>query len=216
MKLPLALAMVGFAFSLTYPAEMKTAEPGVQKRINIAVVDFEPRGGLSADEILTLSDRFRNELIATGKYNVLERNQMKDILTEQGFQQTGVCSEASCIVEVGQLLAVHEMVGGSISKVGKVFSVNLKIIDVGTGKIGRELSDDFKCSLEDLLSINIRNMARQLAGIDRIRKPWYASWYFWTPVAAAAGGVTAYLLLRDDTPPPADEWRTITIQGQVQ
>jgi hypothetical protein len=54
--------------------------------------------------------------------------------------------EASCIVAAGQLLAVHKMVGGSIGKVGKAYSVNLKIIDVSTGTIERQVSDDFKCS----------------------------------------------------------------------
>lgn len=136
---------------------------------NIAVLDLEARGGLTATEIQSISDRLRGELINTGKFNVLERGQMDEILKEQGFQQTGVCSEASCIVQVGQLLAVHKMVGGSIGLVGKAFSVNLKIIDVKTGKIEKQYADDFKCTKEELVSIYIRNMARDMAGIQRLK-----------------------------------------------
>ena len=128
-------------------------------KTNIAVLDLEPRGGLSADEILTISDRLRGELIETGKYTVVERGQMDAILKEQGFQQSGACSEASCIVEVGQLLAVHKMIGGAIGKVGAAYSINFKIIDVGTGKIERQVSADIKCTKEELISFHIRNLA---------------------------------------------------------
>ena len=42
---------------------------------------------------------------------------MEDILKEQGFQQTG-CTSDECVVEVGKIIGVQQMVGGSISKVG--------------------------------------------------------------------------------------------------
>ena len=160
--------------------------------VNIAVLDLEPRGGLSAEEILSLSDRLRGEFVETGKFTVLERSQMDQILKEQGFQQTGVCSDASCMVEMGQLLAVQKMVGGSVGKVGKVFSVNLKIIDVKTGRIEKQISDDYQCLKEELVTVHMRNLARKAAGLekDRKRRPFIARWYFWAPVAAvaAAGG----------------------------
>jgi len=169
---------------------------------NIAVLDLEPRGGLSVEEVLSVSDRLRGELIATGRYTVLERGQMNAILQEQGFQQTGACSEASCIVEVGQLLAVHKMVGGSIGKVGKAYSINLKIIDVATGKIERQVSDDVKCSKEDLVSFHIRNVARIMAGLEKQKKPLTGRPVFWVPVGAAlvgGGAAAAYLLLNAGT-----------------
>lgn len=168
------------------------------KKMNIAVLNLEPRGGLSPSEVLSISDRLRGELINTGKYNVLERGQMDEILSEQGFQQTGVCSEASCIVEVGQLLAVHKMVGGSIGKVGKAYSINLKIIDVESGKIERQVSDDIKCSKEDLVSFHIKNVARKMAGLVKEKKPITSRWYFWTPVGlvvAGGGAALAYTLV---------------------
>ena len=186
-------------------------------KINIAVLDLEPRGGLSADEVLLVSDRLRGELINTGLYTVIERGQMDAILQEQGFQQTGACSEASCIVEVGQLLAVHKMVGGSIGKVGKAYSVNLKIIDVATGKIERQVSDDIKCSKEELVSFHIKNVARKMAGLVKDKKPVTTRWYFWTPVGVAlagGGAAVAYVLLNSDAAAAEDE-RTRDIQIEV-
>lgn len=195
------------------------SQPDTAQKTNIAVLDLEPRGGLSAEEVLSVSDRLRGELINTGKYTVLERSQMDVILKEQGFQQTGVCSEASCIVEVGQLLAVHKMVGGSIGKVGKAYSINLKIIDVTSGKIERQVADDIKCSKEDLVSFHIKNVARKMAGLVKEKKPLTTRAAFWVPVGAAllgGGGVVAYLLLNssDDTPDNTpDDIRTVPVQG---
>lgn len=169
-------------------AASDTAISDTAQKLNIAVLNLEPRGGLSATEILSISDRLRGELINTGMYNVLERGQMDDILKEQGFQQTGICSEASCIVEVGQLLAVHKMVGGSIGRVGKAYSINLKIIDVESGKIERQVADDVKCSKEELVSFHIRNVARKMAGLVKEKKPLTSRWYFWVPVGLAVAG----------------------------
>jgi curli biogenesis system outer membrane secretion channel CsgG len=190
--------------------------PDTGKKENIAVLDLEPRGGLSADEILSISDRLRGELLATGKYTVIERAQMDAILKEQGFQQTGVCSEASCIVQVGQLLAVHKMVGGSIGKVGKAYSINLKIIDVQTGKIERQVSDDIKCTKEELVSFHIRNVARKTAGLVKLKKPWYGEWYVWAPVGILAVGGGAFLAVSSQKPDVAPAQRDVAVEVPVR
>ena len=179
-------------FTNTEVSTSQALTPETQKD-NIAVMDLEARGGISETEILSISDRLRGELINTDKYVVIERSQMDYILKEQGFQQSGACSEASCIVEVGQLLAVHKMLGGSIGKVGQVFSINIKIIDVATGKIERQISDDIKCTKEDLLSVHMKNFAKRVAGLKVAKTPLYKKWYFWAPVAVVTGGA-AYLL----------------------
>lgn len=198
-----------------------TASPAdTTPKVNIAVINLEPRGGLSATDVLAISDRLRGELIATGKYTVLERGQMAEILQEQEFQHSDVCSDAQCLVEVGQLLAVHKMVGGSIGKVGKAYSINLKIIDVETGKIERQVSEDVKCSKEDLVSFHIRNVARKMAGLVKEKRPVTSRWYFWAPTLVVVGGgaaAVAVLLGGDDdnaTEGPAD--RSLELEVPIQ
>jgi len=68
----------------------------------IAVIDFDARD-ISASEVATLTDRFRDELTKTNQYTVIERGKMEEVLREQGFQQSG-CSSDECVVEVGQLI----------------------------------------------------------------------------------------------------------------
>jgi len=86
------------------------------QEITIAVLEFEGKG-VSQSETSTLTDRLRDEMFNTGIYIVLERGKMDEVLKEQGFQQTG-CVTSECAVEVGNMLGVQQMIGGSIGKVG--------------------------------------------------------------------------------------------------
>jgi TolB-like protein len=163
----------------------------------IAVIDIENRAGLTSEEAEVFSEVLRTELVKTDRFTVLERKDMAFILKEQGFQQSGACSDASCIVEVGKLLAVQKMVGGAIGKIGNSYSINLKIIDVQTGAIVKIVTEDARGSKEKLLTETLRSAARRLAGIEADKKtPWFAHWFIVAPAAVCvAGGVAAAVLL---------------------
>ncbi|MCH8024305.1 MAG: hypothetical protein IIB43_06320, partial [Candidatus Marinimicrobia bacterium] len=94
----------------------------------IGVMDFEGRG-VSQTEVAALSDRLRNELFRLDKFQVVERGMMEIFLKEQDFQLSG-CTSNECLVEVGQLLGAQMMVGGSISKVGDIFTASARIVNV--------------------------------------------------------------------------------------
>jgi len=190
-------------------------------KLNVAVLDLETRGGITAQEASSASDRLRGELVALGRFIVLERGRMDRILQEQAFQQTGACAEDACIVEVGRLLAVNKMVGGSVGRIGKAFSVNIKVIDVKTGQIERQVADDIFCSKEEFVSFHVRNLARELAGLPKLKAPqrWYTRWYVWTPVVVAgtAAGIFIYRQQgrhKGQTPP--DNTLDIPIDGVVK
>jgi len=129
---------------------------------NIAVFEFAARN-ITQVEAAIISDRIRVELKNTETFNVLEREMMKRILDEQAFQQSG-CTESECLVEVGRLLAVDKMVGGSISKVGSLFVIEARIVDTETGIIEHNVVEDFSGPIE-LLLINVtKKIAQRLAG----------------------------------------------------
>lgn len=86
---------------------------------------------------------------------------MDDILKEQGFQQTG-CVSKECIVEVGQLIGVEHIVGGSISKLGELYSVFARIVNVKTGEIIQMVNYDHKGDIEDLLRYGMVNITVDL------------------------------------------------------
>jgi len=126
----------------------------------IAIIDFDARD-ISASEVATLTDRFRDELTKTKQYIVIERGKMEEVLREQGFQQSG-CSSDECVVEVGQLIGVQQMVGGSIGKVGNVFTLSARIIDVESGTILNVTNYDHLGDISGLLTVGMRNAVQQL------------------------------------------------------
>ena len=134
----------------------------LKSQTHIAVVEFEGKN-VSEPEASALTDRLRTELFRTGKFRVLEREMMDEILKEQGMQQTG-CTSTECIVEVGRIIGVEKMVGGSISKVGTVYSISAKIVSVETGEIIVTATYDHIGELGDLLRIGMTDIAYQLAG----------------------------------------------------
>jgi TolB-like protein len=131
---------------------------------SIAVLDFQGRN-ISKEEALALTDRFASELTNTNKFKVMERERMNLILQEQEFQQTD-CVDQACAVDIGQVIAVRKIVTGAVSKVGAIYTVNAKIIDVETGKIDTNVTEDCDCPIEKVLTQTMKRLAFIMAGLE--------------------------------------------------
>ena len=118
--------------SLILPGTVTFAQTNpIVTKTSIAVLDFEAKGNVQDDEASIISDRVRTELFKTGQYRILERSNMLSILKEQGFQQSqSNCQGVDCSVEIGRLLAVKQIVTGSVSKLGSIYTLSLRIVDV--------------------------------------------------------------------------------------
>jgi hypothetical protein len=142
---------------------------------NIAVIDFDSRGGLSASEIGILTDRLRSLLVRTNAFNVVDRGRMQNILDEQGFQMSG-CTSTECAVEAGKILGVEQMVAGSIGRIGSLYTIDLILIDTETSRIVKSLTRDYTGGVEGLVK-EMQSLANELAGVEEKK------------VAAAKGGI---------------------------
>ena len=100
-------------------------------RQTVAVIDFDA-SGISQLEATSLTNRFRTAVGDVGVMRLVKRGMMEEVLQEQGFQQTG-CTSEECAVEVGQLLGVQNMIGGSIGRVGDTFTIHARMISVQSG-----------------------------------------------------------------------------------
>ena len=130
------------------------------EKVNIAVLDLQPEG-LSTSEARILTSRLRIELFRTNKFTVIERERMQEILQEQGLQLSG-CTSDQCAVEAGKLLGVQFMITGDVGKIGSLYSVNIRMIDVQTGKIISIASRDCQCSIEQVMTETIKKVAREI------------------------------------------------------
>jgi curli biogenesis system outer membrane secretion channel CsgG len=89
---------------------------GLKKRI--AVVDFEDRSGWGHNIGTGLADMLVTELVKSGDFMVVERQELSKILEEQGLGMSGVVTPQSA-AQVGQVLGVELMVMGSVTEFGE-------------------------------------------------------------------------------------------------
>ena len=142
-----------------------TAETAAQLaagKETVAILDFEGRG-ISQMEAQTLTDRLMSEMVNTDAVIMVERNQMEEIMSEQGFQQSG-CTTSECAAEVGALLGVQNMVSGSFGKLGNSYTIDAKLFSVSTGGTIRSVSKTYKGEVDGLLNI-IEIVAWEVVGL---------------------------------------------------
>jgi hypothetical protein len=175
----------------------------------LAITSFESQG-LGNTDIGAIRDNLISKLQQTGRYRVLERSQMEQILKEQGFQNSGVCDGSDCAVEMGKLLGIQQMVVGSAGVVGNTYTLNLRLVDVTTGEALSTSARNRKGTIDDVLIHLVpaavadlsgdRALADRLAvaGTRRPLWPWLVG-----GVAVAGGGVAAVLLLGGSEGKPA-------------
>ena len=131
-------------------------------KTTVAVLEFEGRG-INQMESATLTDRLQSEMVNTNAIIMVERNQMEEILNEQGFQQSG-CTSAECAAEVGALLGVQNMVSGSFGLLGNTYTIDAKMFSVETGATVRSVSKTYKGDVDNLLTV-IEVVAWELVGL---------------------------------------------------
>lgn len=164
-----------------------------KNRPPIAVLKMEGKG-LDSTELFGLTERLRVELFNTQKYDVLERAQMAKILDEQALQNSDECQNENCMVQIGKLIGVKYMVGGSCVRIGSMHSVSARIIDVETGQIIRTATVDMDGSYERILHEAMNDVARTLAGLELLKREKTTA-KVWAGVAAVMVGTGVYFTL---------------------
>jgi len=112
------------------------------KKISVAVLKFDAKG-FDPAQIDVLVSRFRVALNATGKFNVLEREKIKEIL-------------------IGKILGVKEIITGDIGKVEDVYTINVRRVSVETSEIVQTASADYEGKVSGLLKV-MEQLAYKLA-----------------------------------------------------
>lgn len=148
--------------------------------LTIAVVDFSNLSGEALIDIQAAANEILSTVLAdSGRFQVLERNKLKSIVTEQGFTPSGLVDSSTHAVAVGRMIGANYLITGSIIKFGvdtvnfqgygitttnttARMSVVVKVLDVTTGKIVIAKTYD---ELEPTLSTSTFDVKK--AGLDR-------------------------------------------------
>ncbi|MFC1569583.1 RICIN domain-containing protein [bacterium] len=109
-----------------------------RERIRLGVLDFEAKN-TNTESAEAVTELLRTSLFNTGRFVVVEREKISQVLEEQKFQSTGL-TVMDQAVEIGRLLNVQKIMAGSLSKLGDTFVMNTRIVDVQSGVVDLAVS----------------------------------------------------------------------------
>ncbi len=97
-----------------------------------------------------VTEKIIQELVASGKYTVLDRAHISQVLKEKQFQLSGLVADAE-IKQAGIYLGAAFVGIAQVSKVGNTYFVSAKIINVETGAIVSQVSAEMQGGVEVVL-----------------------------------------------------------------
>lgn len=131
-----------------------------QKKARLTVLDFSVND-ISTPEMKSIINTISTYFLQSGKYTVLDISQRDNLLTEMEFSASD-CSDLSCQLQAGRLLAAQFIVIGDITKIGSGITINLKIVDVETSAAVKAEVGRYQ-NIDDLLG-GLGDHVRKLCG----------------------------------------------------
>jgi formylglycine-generating enzyme required for sulfatase activity len=105
------------------------------EKVTLAVVDVGSGAG-TKEVAAFVQSSVEDELSKSGKFNLVERARLKQVLEEISFQQAGVTIEESA-AKLGQQLNVEKLVFLRVHRLRQKYHLSLKVVDVSTNRILR-------------------------------------------------------------------------------
>ena len=130
MKTKLFTLIALFTISLTSFAQVPTA----------AIVSVYTQGVKISPEMA--ESLMRIEVTKTGKFNVLDKLDMLEVLNENQIDVSN-CFGKKCLTTVGSQAGVDKMITGAIENLGKKIVITVKLLDVKTGNYDKIAVEEF-------------------------------------------------------------------------
>ena len=158
----LAIALAVGMVMINLPQAVFAQSGGGEKRAKIAVWDFSLEGMQKGDG-RAVTNRLRSELVNSGRYQIMSRDQIKTLLGEQALGQTLV--DAKEAIKAGKLKGVKFVVTGTIVSVRGAFQITAEMIDGESAEIIKSITPPtYRGQFLDFLDNEIPRLAAQLAG----------------------------------------------------
>ena len=105
-----------------------------ESKSKIAVIEFSDLNGNITEFGMYLSEELITRLFLTRKFDVIERQLLNQVISEQKLGMTGLIDDESAIA-IGKILGVDAIVSGTITDLGVSLKVNARIIATETGSV---------------------------------------------------------------------------------
>ena len=134
------------------------------KKPIVAVFDIEDKGARLPKQLrIRLSDYLAMKLAATGKYQVVPRDQIKKRLVKQKRKSYRACFKQTCQIEIGKELAAQKSLSTAVIKLGSKCTVTTVLYDLRRATSEGGASAKGGCK-EDEIVVSLETMVRKLIG----------------------------------------------------
>lgn len=114
-------------------------------------MDFDVEAGPASKIGRALADLARQVVSESGRYVLLDRENMVRILGEEDFAAAMRCDQTRCLVAYGRKLRAQKLGNGRVQRVGESFVLTIAITDVSSARIDGIRSEPIKGSIEDVM-----------------------------------------------------------------
>jgi outer membrane receptor protein involved in Fe transport len=125
-----------------------------QEPVTIGVMEFKAAGGVPQDKANALLEVLAEEISSLGNIQVVTRTDIKSMLDLQKLKRLAGCSDEECFAEISGALGMRWAVIGSIALFGKIYLLNLKLMDARgvmvVGRVSRRIRGGEEELLEEL------------------------------------------------------------------
>ena len=149
---------------------INVAPLAAQERKKIAVFPFEDTNKEAKDVGYgsALSNMMLTAFISGGKFDVIERAQIKKVTEELSLGISGAVDQSTA-KQLGKLLGVDFMIFGSVSKFGDLVEVDLRMVSPETGMAIKAVSESSRG--QESIRLMVNRLTRQLEGEKVPPKP---------------------------------------------
>ena len=131
----------------------------------LAVLEAMLAAGIDPAAGPLITSKIEEEFVNSGKYRVLDRANIDEVLREKEFQLSSGIVRNEEIRQAGEYLGADFVVAVNVSRVGQTFVVAAKMIDVVSGEIAAQTSYERQGRIDVLLDI-AKVVGGRLAGTE--------------------------------------------------
>lgn len=129
------------------------ALPELSERASVAVLDFRVGAEVPPEVGEALADFCRETVQDSERLTLVDRQNMRTLLTEEDFAATVQCDDTRCLVDFGKKLRAQKIVHGRACRVGEALVLTLKMIDVSSATVDAICNVKTTGPIEELLDL---------------------------------------------------------------
>jgi len=139
----------------------------VYSKERIVVLDFIHSSNVSREIAVSSNKYFVSELTKTNQYSIIEKTQLREILKEIEFQQTG-CTDTVCEIKIGEMLSADKIASGNIIRKDKKYIITITFRNVKDKSL--EFSETIDIYDLNQLELTMNILINKIIPSDNINK----------------------------------------------